>query len=167
MGHAVRMTGRIEAIHVAGGEGQPMQSRTSVRAVADVGLEGDRYATMRGYYSPSGGNGRHITLIESEVLADLAAQGLALAAGTSRRNVTTSGIRLNGLVGRRFRVGDAECIGIRLCEPCEYLQGLVGQPVLRPLAHRGGLRADILVGAEIRVGDPIAEIHGQEESLAS
>ena len=134
-----------------------MRARHAVRALAGVGLEGDRYATGIGHYSDDS-DGRDLTLIEAEVLADLGAAGMVLPSGATRRNLTTAGIRLNDLVGRTFRVGDVECVGIRLCEPCAYMQGLVGQPVLKPLVHRGGLRADVLVGGEIRVGDEITAI---------
>ena len=150
------MTGRVESIHVAPAEGVLMVPLASVRALAGIGLEGDRYAAGIGHYSADGGNGRHLTLIESEVLAELAAAGTTLAPGATRRNVTTSGVRLNELVGRRFTVGVVECIGMRLCEPCAYMQDLVGQPVLNPLVHRAGLRAEILVGGEIAVGDVIS-----------
>ena len=80
---------------------------------------------------------------------------LGLAPGEARRNVVTRGIDLNALVGRRFRVGEAECVGRRLCEPCAHLQRLTHPGILRDLVHRGGLRADILAGGAIRVGDAV------------
>lgn len=132
-----------------------MVALEEVEAIAGVGLAGDRYANRAGRYSRNPGDGRHVTLIEEEVLAGLAARGIRLPPGATRRNLTTSGMGLNALVGRRFRIGDVECAGTRLCEPCAYLQGLVGQPVLEPLVHRGGVRAEILAGGRIRVGDAI------------
>src|SRR5207302_11133948 len=101
------------------------------------------------------GTGRALTLIEAEAVESLARLGIVLRPGEARRNVTTRGIALNELVGRRFRLGGALCLGTRLCEPCTYPQELVGKPVLDPLAHRGGLRADVLEGGEIRVGDEV------------
>jgi MOSC domain-containing protein YiiM len=44
---------------------------------------------------------------------------------------------------------------MRLCEPCKYLEALIAKPVLDLLAHRGGLRADVLDDGEIRVGDDV------------
>jgi MOSC domain-containing protein YiiM len=150
-------SGHVEAIHIATASGAPVTALERVRAIADVGLDGDRYAVRAGTWSTDPGADRDITLIEAEVLEDLAAtDGIVLAPGESRRNVTTRGIRLNELVGRRFRVGDVECEGTRLCEPCQYLTDLVGKPILRPLAHRAGLRAKILTDGEIAVGDEIA-----------
>jgi MOSC domain-containing protein YiiM len=62
---------------------------------------------------------------------------------------------LNALVGRRFRVGAVECIGRRLAGPCAHLEKLARPGLLRPLVHRGGLRADILGGGPISIGDPV------------
>src|SRR5690349_7553557 len=124
------MTGRVEAIHIAPVEGVAMVPLTAVEAVSGVGLEGDRYAAGIGHYSANGGDGRHVTLIEAEVLEELPTRGIALAPGETRRNLTTRGIGLNALVGQRFRIGDVECVATRLCEPCAYLQDRVGKPIL-------------------------------------
>lgn len=146
--------GRVEAIHVAGAAGEPVREVELIRAIAGVGLEHDRYALGRGHYSQDRRVSRELTLIEAEVIEDLPrSHGIRLAPGETRRNITTRGIRLNDLVGRRFWVGDVLCEGTRLCEPCQYLTELTDQPLLRALVHRGGLRADILRGGRIRWGD--------------
>lgn len=82
-------------------------------------------------------------------------EDIDLAPSDHRRNIVTRDTALNHLVGKRFRVGDAVCRGDRLCEPCGYLQRITGEPVLEALAHRGGLRADILDSGTIRPGDEI------------
>jgi ADP-ribose pyrophosphatase YjhB (NUDIX family) len=146
--------GVVEAIHVAAAAGEPVRDVEVVRAKAGVGLEGDRYALGRGHYSPDLRVSRDLTLIEAEVIESVVReQGIALAPGETRRNVTTRGVRLNNLVGRRFWVGEVLCEGTRLCEPCRYLTELTGKPLLRALVHRGGLRADIVRGGLIRRGD--------------
>jgi MOSC domain-containing protein YiiM len=151
--------GRVEAIHIAAASGEPMASVDRVTAIAGVGLAGDRYASKTGHWSDDVRVDRDITLVEAEVIEDLAAtEGIHLAPGETRRNVTTRGIALNELVGRRFRVGEAICEGTRLCEPCQYLTDTVGQPILHPLVHRAGLRALILEGGEIAVGSEIAPL---------
>ena len=80
-----------------------------------------------------------------------------LAPEEARRNVFTRGIDLNALVGKPFTIGDVQCLGQRLCEPCAHLERLTtnaGKPgTLRALIHKGGLRADVLNDGEIRVGD--------------
>lgn len=124
---------------------------------AGVGIEGDRYAIGGGTWSDHPGGDRDLTLVEAEVIESLAAEhGIALSPGETRRNVTTRGVRLDDLVGREFTIGGVRCRGQRRCEPCAYLQELVGKPILRPLTHRGGLRALILEDGEFGVGDAIA-----------
>src|SRR5437762_13984949 len=146
--------GSVEAIHLTEGEGRPMRAGSRIRLIAGIGLEGDRYAAGRGHFSPMPGTGRALTLIEAEVLESL---DVALRPGEARRNVTTRGIDLNALVGRRFRVGAVLCEGIELCEPCLNLARMNDNfGVLRGLVHRGGLRADVLSDGEIALGDPIA-----------
>lgn len=125
-----------------------------IRAVSGRGLEGDRY-----FYSGEGTQperDRELTLVALEALEALESEhGIELTAAETRRNVATRGIDLNQLEGRRFRVGEVECEGIELCEPCSHLQKLTKPGVLRGLVHRGGLRAAILNDGEIAVGDPV------------
>lgn len=118
----------------------------SVSAVAGKGLRGDRH------YFPSGAMpGEALTLIEAEAL-----ENVGLTGRQARRQVVVRGVRLNDLVGKRFRVGEVECLGVRLCEPCTHLQRLTRPGIIKDLIHRGGLNADILVDGKISVGDSIS-----------
>jgi hypothetical protein len=141
--------GSVAAILVAPEAEAPLAPVDDVAAIAGRGLEGDRYAAGQGTFSGPG-RGYQLTLVEAEVLEEI-----DLPWPEARRNVVTRGIALNGLVGRRFRVGSAECVGRRLCEPCAHLEKLARPGLLRPLVHRGGLRADILADGRIRVGDGV------------
>lgn len=132
-----------------------MLSRDSVEAVAGVGLLGDRYARREGFWPDDREESRDVTLIEAEVVESLTASGIELAPGASRRNITTRGVRLNDLVGKEFWIGDVLARGTELCEPCTHLVALTGKPLLKPLAHRGGLRADLLSSGRISVGDRV------------
>lgn len=127
------------------------------RAIAGSGLEGDRYADGAGTFSGTG-RGYALTLIEAEALDALQDDGIEMIWEEARRNVVTRGIRLNALVGRSFLIGEVECIGRRLAEPCSHLQRFSPEGVLRGLVHRGGLRADILAGGTVRVGDPVVPL---------
>ena len=147
-----RTEGTVEAIAVAPAAEAPMELKQHADAHAGRGLAGDRYADAAGTFSNPHSNGHDLTLIEAEVVDEL-----GLPPAEARRNVVTRGIDLNALVGRRFRVGEAECVGRRLCEPCAHLQRLTHPGILRDLVHRGGLRADILADGPIRVGDTIHE----------
>jgi MOSC domain-containing protein YiiM len=147
--------GWVEVVAIADRAEAPMQQIATARAIPGRGLEGDRYASSVGTFTPRSGHGvgYDLTLIEAEVLDELTlTDGHRLGYAEARRNIVTRGIDLNTLVGQRFRVGDVECIGRRLCEPCAHLERLTHSGVLRKLIHRGGLRADILTAGNITVG---------------
>lgn len=150
--------GEVIGIYVAEVKTAPMRSLQVATAIPDRGLEGDRYAAGAGTFTPRSDRlrGYDITLIESEVLDRLTlADGTQLAPEESRRNLVTRGIDLNALVGREFRIGPVRAFGQRLCEPCVHLQRLTRPGVVAGLVHRGGMRADLLSGGEIRIGDRI------------
>jgi MOSC domain-containing protein len=151
---APQSTGTIEAIFVAGEAGAPAEALQSARALADKGLEGDRHVVGTGTF-PSGLPGSALTLIEAEVCESF---DPPLGATEHRRNVVTRGIDLNALVGHEFVIGAVRCRGMRLCEPCTVVERYASRPVLRPLVHRGGLRADILQDGVVRVGDAIRAV---------
>jgi len=156
-----RTVGQVVGIYVADVKTAPMRSLPVATAIPGKGLEGDRYAAAAGTFTPRSDRlrGYDITLIESEVLDRLRlADGKHLAPEESRRNVTTRGIDLNALVGKEFRIGPVRAMGQRLCEPCVHLQRLTRPGVVAGLVHRGGLRADLLSGGEVRVGDRIEAV---------
>lgn len=139
------MPGSVERIAVSARESELPAGVDEVE-VTDRGVVGDRY-----------GDAGDVTLIQAEALEGLRADtGLELSHEESRRQVLTRGIELNDLVGKRFTVGSVELVGVELCEPCNHLQSLTQQGVLRGLVHRGGLRADIVSGGHIAVGDEVA-----------
>jgi MOSC domain-containing protein YiiM len=153
----VGWVGRVAGIYIGPAAAEPMRSVPEVQAVAGRGLEGDRYFERAGTYSETPGTGREVTLIESEAVeAAVRDEGLALTPGDTRRNIITVGVPLNHLVGREFLVGDVLLRGMRLNEPCAHLARLTGQPVVKALAHRGGLRAEIVRSGTIRVGDAVS-----------
>lgn len=135
----------IEAIHIGPDEGGPLRPVDSVRAVAGKGLEGDRK------FRESAKPGQALTLVEAENVEDV-----WLGVGETRRQITVRGVALNDLVGKTFRVGDVECYGVELCEPCEHLQSMTRPGIIKDLVHRAGINADILTDGVIRVGDQIS-----------
>jgi len=146
----------VISLHIAASAAAPMRSLGSLYAIAGRGLEGDRYCNFSGTYSKHPGDGRQVTLIEVEVIEALRRDyGIALEPGSPRRNIVTRGLDLNRLVGKQLRIGAVNLRGTRLCEPCMYLEGLSSPGAKRGLIHRGGLRAEILTGGTIRVGDEI------------
>ena len=152
---ATRREGSVEVIALAEAAEGAMVPVDGAVALPGRGLEGDRYAAGRGTFSNAHGRGHDLTLIEAEALDDLVLASGRLAPEDARRNIVTRGIDLNALVGARFLVGEVECLGQRLCEPCAHLQRLTEPGTLRGLVHRGGLRADVLRGGRVSVGDRV------------
>jgi MOSC domain-containing protein YiiM len=148
------VAGFVEGIYVTDTSGEVPQPVDRVEAVAGAGLRGNRYFFADGDAPP----GRAITLIAAEALEAFGAEtGIPLSAAESRRNVLVRGIDVNALVGKRFRVGEIECVGIELCEPCSHLEGMTRPGVLKGLVRRAGLNADLLTDGEIAVGDTVEE----------
>jgi MOSC domain-containing protein YiiM len=146
--------GVVEQIAIAAEHEQLPGKVDRVRVIAGQGLVGDR-----NFAADGAGRGEALTLIAAEALEGLRREtGVDLSHEASRRNVLTRGTDLNALVGHRFMVGDVLCEGVELCEPCNHLQSLTEQGVLRGLVHRGGLRADVLAGGIITSGDAVVPI---------
>ena len=138
----------VEAIHFGAPRVPELWPVESARAVAGKGLEGDRH------FHPEGAPPGHaLTLVEAEVVEDV-----GLPPGGTRRQLTVRGVRLNALVGKRFRVGEVECYGVELCEPCTHLEAMTRRGIIRELTHRAGVNADILTDGVIRIGDEVAEL---------
>jgi len=138
------VTGTVEQITVAAVESELPDLVDSVE-VGPRGIVGDRYS-----------DAGDITLIEAEALEAFSAEtGIELSHRESRRQVLTRGIRLNDLVGKRFKVGGVEVVGRELCEPCNHLQSMTRDGVLRGMVHRAGLNADIVTPGRIAAGDEV------------
>jgi MOSC domain-containing protein YiiM len=156
-------SGTVKRIFTAPEAEAETEEQTEVEAVAGQGLRGDRYFSEieTGTFVEWGPDeqrhdGYDLTLIEQEAVTAIEREaGIELAPGEHRRNIETSDVALNHLVGQRFRVGNAICRGDRLCEPCNHLQRITQDGVLQALTHRGGLRVDILEDGMIRAGDGI------------
>ena len=133
----------VEEINI--GTSDALAPVQSVNAVAGKGLEGDRK------YKERHGPGGALTLIEAENLEEA-----GLTGAQSRRQVVVRGVRLNDLVGKHFKVGDVECVGVELCEPCLHLESLTRPGIIKDLTHKAGLNADILNDGVIAVGDAVA-----------
>jgi MOSC domain-containing protein YiiM len=138
----------VELIHL-GTAGEPdLWTVDEVRAVEGKGLEGDRH-----FHDEGAPAGQALTLVAAEVVEDV-----GLRPGETRRQVTVRGVDVNGLVGKRFRVGEVECFGVELCEPCAHLERMTRPGIIKELTHRAGVNADILVGGVIRVGDAVVPL---------
>ena len=147
----------VAEILIAESPDSPMSSRAEVRAIPGRGIEGDRYFTGLGTFSPHPQKPDfEITLIEREKIDTFAREtGLPFTACQARRNLVTEGVDLNSLAGKEFLVGEVRLRGIRLCEPCSYLGQTTFPETLKGLVHKAGLRAQIVSEGIIRVRDKV------------
>ena len=146
----------VMALFIGAKISKPLEPVDQVTAVAGHGLEGDRKYRRAGLPADKDGPDRELTLIEAEAIESASREyGVAIEPIETRRNVLTRGVALNHLVGKRFKVGEVVLQGIRLCEPCDHLEARSLAPACGRV-HRGGLRAQILEGGPIRVGDAIS-----------
>ena len=131
-----------------------MTSVDAVDAVADRGLDGDRYCLRKGHWQDI--DECQVTLIEREALDDIYAKtGVEVLNGEHRRNIVTEGIRLEALDGQQFRIGDAVFEFERLRPPCGYIASLTTRKMTKALWGRSGICVRVIKPGRIAVGDSI------------
>lgn len=151
--------GSLLHIFIAEQASVEMQELQEANLIPGVGIEGDRYATGKGYYSFKPHADRQVTLIEMETIEGIIRDHqIPLLPVETRRNLTTRGVPLNHLVGKHFRVGSVLLVGGRLNVPCKYLDELLDRPLFNPLLNRSGLNCRIVEGGIIRPGDAIVPV---------
>ncbi len=150
--------GHVQHIHITPTKGAPVEAVGEIEVVKGIGVVGDRHALQPGEWDESH-VGEELTLVEAESIDMLARDhDIHLNPGETRRNITTRGVSLSDLVGKRIRVGEVVADVVELCEPCQHMQSIVGKPVMRPLAHRAGIRVLLVNSGTVRVGDEVEAI---------
>jgi MOSC domain-containing protein YiiM len=150
------MSGLVVGLYIAPDKGAPMRTLVEVRAVPGRGLEGDRYFLGAGTFTGDQRRDSEVTLMALEDLLAMEEEtGVKLSPGDVRRNVVTEGAELQALVGREFRLGTVRLHATRISEPCRHLATLTDGRILKGLAHRSGLQAQILTEGVIRLGDAV------------
>jgi MOSC domain-containing protein YiiM len=152
--------GRVEWIGVRPQRQGRLVGLRDVRAIKEVGLQGDHYG--------GGANGkRHLTLIQHEHLS-VVAKLLALRDKTPtvqqidpvlvRRNIVISGLNLLALKNHRFRLGEALLEFTGPCQPCSAMEEALGPGGYNAMRGHGGICARIVEGGLIRIGDPLVAL---------
>lgn len=147
------MAGQLEQIFYAAEHGATQQPIDSAKLVVGRGLAGDRhYGAGKGV----------VSLIEAEAIEQFAKDsGLTIAPAAMGRNLLTRGVRLNPLVGQKFRIGDVLVEGFELCDPCATLGQKLATPehsaaaIVKAFLVSAGLRAWVQGTGVIRVGDAL------------
>lgn len=148
--------GRVVAIYIAPAQGEPTEHVEHAHLIPRMGIEGDRYYNLARKSGEDTKSGHAITLVEQEAIDAICQQnGIPLTPDQTRRNIVTCGISLNALVGQVFTIGAIQVRGVKLCEPCSYLAGRTDPRILSSMAHRSGLRADIITEGIIFINDII------------
>jgi MOSC domain-containing protein YiiM len=140
--------------------------------LAGVGAEGDAHAgrtvqhRSRVRRDPTQPNLRQVHLLHSELHDELRAKGLRVAPGEMGENITTRGLDLLGLpTGTRLRFGEESVLEVTgLRNPCGQLNGLrpglmdavLARDESGGLVRKGGIMCVVLIGGDVRPGDPIA-----------
>jgi MOSC domain-containing protein YiiM len=153
--------GVVTHLHVAPRAFLPMRCMDAIELVEGRGIVGDRYmiGTEQGFYSEKPEDGRQVTLFEEEALECIRRDhNITMLPEEHRRNVTTRGVPLNHLVGRRFRLGGCLLEATRLSFPCKHIEEILEKPVFDPMVHRSGLNCRILEGGTVRVGDAVRPV---------
>ena len=148
--------GRVEGIYISPNRGEPTIFVEHVHVVPGMGIEGDRYFKPPGTTEARSKPGCELTLIEIEAIEAICKEdGIQITPDKTRRNIVTRGVSLNELVGSVFTIGNIQLRGVRLCEPCNYLANQTDPRILNSMAHRGGLRAEIISEGIIHIKDVI------------
>ena len=153
--------GTVERIFIVKQRREAITEIETADLEAGKGIVGDRYHSQAEKHVVEGKSAakNHISFMDKEQLEGfLSSHNSDLGLGDFRRSVITSGIDLNALVGKQFKVGDSICFGNELCEPCAYLAATVHRAVLPELIGKGGLRATILTSGSIASGSIIKEL---------
>jgi len=148
--------GTVTGLWLAPTGSEPMAAEATVRAVADRGLEGDRYYRGTGYYS--GFDECEVTLVDSAALEAIREEtGIDLTDGRHRRNVVTEGTDIEALLDTRFRIGSAVLVGTRPRPPCAHVEDVANEDGVAAALRdgRGGICARVESTGEIAVGDRI------------
>lgn len=147
------MSGKIVSLLISKDINSPMQNVNQVVLEEGKGIFGDRYYNQEGTFSNKGKvePDRDVTLIEIEKIEEFNKNyNQNIIKEEFRRNIVISNCDLNSLVDKEFQIGNVILKGIRLCEPCKYLEEkLEAKSLLKGMVHKAGLRAQIIKGGSI------------------
>ena len=142
---------KVLTICISKTSGDDMIEVDSINVIASKGILEDRY------FKENNEKDIQITLIEKENI-DFYNQisKTDIPYINFRRNIVTSGIKLNDLVGKELFVGNVKIKVHRLCDPCKYLQDkLNDNNLVKKLVNKGGLRCQVITDGIISVNDEI------------
>ena len=143
--------GKIKAINISNLDGENTFYINRAILNKNKGIVNDRYyGNFKNIYE-------QVTFIESEKIDDFNKKiKKKLDYKDFRRNIITSGISLNKLLNKKIQINNVVFKIRELCQPCKYLQNkLKVKNLVKLLAFKSGVRAEILNSGEISINDHI------------
>ena len=135
--------GQVESLQINLKSRQPMQQLDHATAVAGAGLQGCRHSKP--------GNERAVLLVDIETLGEF-----GLLPGEIKENITTRDIDPSSMSpGSQLQLGETVVLEVTgPCAPCRRMDEI--RPGLqRQLQGRRGVNCRVLVGGQVRTGDPV------------
>lgn len=124
----------------------PTIEHDSVELFEGKGLSGDRFEFSK----------YPITFFSLEVAEEVCSSlGIELDIKLFRRNIIISGVHLNSLIGKRFKIGDVEFEGLAHCAPCTWMNAVMKKGAYAQMRGRGGLRVKVIEGGVLACGNKV------------
>lgn len=161
--------GAVVAVCKNAGPGVPKLEVETIQLIEGYGVEGDYHAgaLVRHRYlvrkDPTQPNHRHVLLVDTSILAELAGQGIHLSPGMMGENIVVEGIVVMGLaLGTRLEIGVALLEVTEIRTPCAQLNAM-HPDLLETVAAKedgevgpnAGVFARVLRGGPIQSGAPV------------
>lgn len=176
------MPAHVFAVHALSVHAFSKDTASAITLIAGQGVMGDAHCGVtvkhrsRVARDPGQPNLRQVHLLHSELLDELAVQGLRVRPGQMGENITTAGLDLLGLSeGAVLRIGPRALVRITgLRNPCSqierFMPGLLAAVLNRTeqgeLVRKAGVMGVVLESGEVRAGDGIALEHVPAHSQA-
>ena len=131
-----------------------MDAVSSIAAVKNEGLEGDRYQTKKGFWDPV--EGCQVTIITiHEITRAQKKAPVSLELGEHRRNLVLTNIHPKKLIGRTIQIGEAVFQYMKPRPPCGYLDQLVIKGTAKALGKGSGFCFKVIKSGHFKVGDNV------------
>jgi len=145
------LMGKVIQIGICKKSSEKIHEVQAVEVISGKGIVNDRH------FDDNNDDKNQITLIEKENIDHYNNEtNTNISYIDFRRNIVTTGIKLNGLIGKKIKIGSAIIEGVDLCKPCKHLQKMIGQNnVIEKFLLKGGLRCKIISSGNIQKNDQI------------
>ena len=126
----------------------PMQDFPEIECRQGSGIVGDRYFNHKPDYKGQ------ITFFAKETFERIRETFARedLASSVFRRNVITTGLDLNELIGVEFEIQGVRFAGTEEARPCHWMNRMIADGAKDALEGSGGLRARILSDGLLHIG---------------